>query len=914
MNNTLQDLRQVLDTTWSRQASIEALREFHSRTAYCEDAQGNLIGLVLSGTDLETLHIPKAWNTLQYLNLSDNKKLHSLIFESSMPFLAHLDVSDSGLEVLKLPAGFEQLKWLDVSRNALRSFVPVGDFPVLHYLDLSGNALNEFKSAWIKKFPKLQGLYLKENPFGSELNFTQLHANSLEAMRQFQDGIERSGSAENKEFKVLLVGNGGVGKSCLVERLVFKTFQQRHLSTHGIALEQYNEADFPYVLNLWDFGGQDIYHATHRLFLQSNAIYLLLWDENTLKQASSVFNENGTERHYDNHDLFYWLDYINLEGKKSPVIIIKTKVQKDGEEDHPERPQLKKDCETKFPYFNFINIDSSVEVDEQKNGLGFDDLKHELKKAIQQVYKSGVMPQSWAVLRQRLRDKQKAGQKSVQELLTLKEYLDLAEDLALGQPPMQVLAEWLVQSGVVFYKKGYMNNAVILDQAWAIKAIYTLFKREGETVFGSPYYWLQQQKGQFTGADLAKIWATYGSAERALFVNFMLSCELCFEVTEKKEDKYPTFEERVFVAPQLLTEQVPIGAIKYFRQNRQLLHVKYQHRRLHSGVIQRFIVRTHTYAKYDEIWRNGILIEEDGIGALISVEKREERNQSFIHVEVPQQGLKLLAKIQNLNLLNELQSSFVEEWVSLDGKTYVSKQKLQDKNDTQPYIVAEDGQIKAKKDFAIFLDSYPQEQFKSSTASIETDNTDLIAQMRAEKANPTKHPIPMSKPKVFVSYAHKADSRYFKLFVEGIKAHSNWDIFDDRHILIGEDWHERLQTEVQRCDFAIFLLSPYFVKSDYIQQHEFEQFVQRNVNTGFPFFSVLLTDCNYSDWETISKRQLFVARGEDYDLSRSHRDQQISFDLLARFDMREGEIIPNPYLNTFYKNFVEAVNKALKGK
>ena len=32
----------------------------------------------------------------------------------------------------------------------------------------------------------------------------------------------------------------------------------------------------PVRLNLWDFGGQDIYHGSHALFLHGQAIFLLL--------------------------------------------------------------------------------------------------------------------------------------------------------------------------------------------------------------------------------------------------------------------------------------------------------------------------------------------------------------------------------------------------------------------------------------------------------------------------------------------------------------------------------------------------------------------------------------------------------------------------------------------------------------
>ena len=28
---------------------------------------------------------------------------------------------------------------------------------------------------------------------------------------------------------------------------------------------------------MWDFGGQDIYHGTHALFMRDNAIFALIW-------------------------------------------------------------------------------------------------------------------------------------------------------------------------------------------------------------------------------------------------------------------------------------------------------------------------------------------------------------------------------------------------------------------------------------------------------------------------------------------------------------------------------------------------------------------------------------------------------------------------------------------------------------
>ena len=62
-------------------------------------------------------------------------------------------------------------------------------------------------------------------------------------------------------------------------------------------------------LSTWDFGGQEIYHATHQFFLTSRSLFLLLWN-------SRLGWEQGR--------LHYWLDIIKSRAPESPVILIAT--------------------------------------------------------------------------------------------------------------------------------------------------------------------------------------------------------------------------------------------------------------------------------------------------------------------------------------------------------------------------------------------------------------------------------------------------------------------------------------------------------------------------------------------------------------------------------------------------------------
>jgi GTPase SAR1 family protein len=60
-------------------------------------------------------------------------------------------------------------------------------------------------------------------------------------------------------------------------------------------------------LNIWDFGGQEIMHATHQFSLTKRSLYLLVIDNRKNEQQNC---------------LEYWLKLIQTYGGNSPVIIV----------------------------------------------------------------------------------------------------------------------------------------------------------------------------------------------------------------------------------------------------------------------------------------------------------------------------------------------------------------------------------------------------------------------------------------------------------------------------------------------------------------------------------------------------------------------------------------------------------------
>ena len=101
-------------------------------------------------------------------------------------------------------------------------------------------------------------------------------------------------------YKIAIVGEGGVGKSSLVERIIKERFSGEVSSTIGAAFATYRHGGNTY--QLWDTAGQERYQALIPMYLRNARIVLLVYD----------VNESDSVRRLENH----WVDFVlaNAEG------------------------------------------------------------------------------------------------------------------------------------------------------------------------------------------------------------------------------------------------------------------------------------------------------------------------------------------------------------------------------------------------------------------------------------------------------------------------------------------------------------------------------------------------------------------------------------------------------------------------
>jgi len=85
----------------------------------------------------------------------------------------------------------------------------------------------------------------------------------------------------------------------------------------------------------------------------------------------------------------------------------------------------------------------------------------------------------------------------------------------------------------------------------------------------------------------------------------------------------------------------------------------------------------------------------------------------------------------------------------------------------------------------------------------------------------------MRKIKIFVSYSHK-DEKWKQRFEEVLKpALKNQADLQWWHDRVSDDWHAEIQAALHQSDLYVCLVSPAFLASDYIIDHELPEIVRR---------------------------------------------------------------------------------------
>ncbi len=386
------------------------------------------------------------------------------------------------------------------------------------------------------------------------------------------------------EAKFLILGEGGAGKTSLAKKIQNENYKLKsdEESTEGIDVIQWK---FPldngkeFRVNIWDFGGQEIYHQTHQFFLSKRSLYALVAD---------------TRR--ENTDFYWWMKVAELLSDSSPILIIKN--EKQNRQCEVNVGELRKE---------FFNLKEVLATNLATN-RGLAEIKTNIKSYISNLPHIGTnIPKLWVEIRSAIEIEKKS-----RDYISCYEYYQLCETYKLTDPKdMLQLSSYLHDLGVClhFQDDPNLKHYVILKPEWGTTAVYKVL--DNQTV--------RKNLGCFSKDELADIWKDKKYAQmRDELLQLMMRFKLCYPIPNSP-GKY--------IAPQLLDSNEP----EYPWDKSHNLILRYEYKFMPKGIITRFIVETHPWIEEQKlVWRSGVVLNKDQTRA----EVIENYNQREIKVRV----------------------------------------------------------------------------------------------------------------------------------------------------------------------------------------------------------------------------------------------------------------------------------------
>ncbi|MBO0612800.1 leucine-rich repeat domain-containing protein [Thiothrix fructosivorans] len=733
--------------------------------------------LFCTGNKISDLFPFSGLSTLQALDCGDNN-ICDLSPLSGLTTLQWLCFSHNHVSDLSPLSALFQLRLLDCSNTKISNLSPLSGLSALKSLDCSNNQINHLESIYNLvmsenlKYLKAYGNPVYGIPSWIFRNFWVADNlwdddNCLENIRNYWQDLDK-GSERQQQLKVQLVGNGRVGKTTLAYALEHKrTPSEQFKSTHGIVINEIQQTldgeEKPVILQLWDFGGQEIYHTTHRLFLSDDCLYLLLWAEET-------------EEHPDEtrHPVSYWLELIHDLGNNSPVILVKNQI--DRADRLPTRPAGLSDD---MPGVQQIRQEVKISAMQYR---GMPALRGAIESVLEELKQKICLelPTSWLQVQRELKQ---LDQKSI----PLPHFKQLC--IKAGISHAEWLANYLHKTGALFYSEGTFQDQIILDQNWAINAVYRVFDPN------KPHRRrIERMGGRFIGEDASLLWADAEAKEQEVYVDFMRNCGICYETKQLQNllDNKP-FAEREFIIPALL----PLiskakTAWGNSRPDDWQLDIEYPF--LHRSIIERMILRIgETYE--GEPWRTGIFCETDEGQLLLECEyaNKQQSTQGRLHFQ--------------------LRSSQPERLVYALRK--------------------------------LVRQTSPHRRYQEYLSKAGAERT-LLPEFKDEAMqHPSK--LDASKPadktiKLFISYSH-ADEAHKERLEKHLKAINRTlplTAWSDRHLFAGEPVDEQIFQQLNTADIVLLLVSPDFINSDYCFTKEMERALERYQDEGNVVIPVII--------------------------------------------------------------------------
>ncbi len=806
----------------------------------------SLIYLKLSNNVITDLSFLKVLTSINYLYL-DNNQIDNLSSVKHLTSLIYLNLSDNLITDLYPLKELISLEELILNNNQILDISPIKNLTSLFYLNLSDNKISElYQFEFIIALKNKLTIKATNNPFCSEFNenleYGKNHYDTIlnELLKQ-KELKQNQTSNYILPAKVLLLGNTQSGKSTMMDYLLQenepRTIRKIEESTHILSIEtlpkQLKKEELPKAI-FYDFGGQDYYHGLYRAFLNNGALSIIFWnsenDQNQIREDDR--NHKSLTRDF-NRD--YWLnqlkysEYQENKTKKNSNEVLKANtilmVQTHADLGH-KRATYNGNCEDMHIENEFFVALSQKAIDSNATQkMSLDYFEASLLEQIN-LKQETVKETLWYKELIEYIQSRKGNQTTT--LKTISKYYNREAD-----PDKKLLPEVLrvlALSGMILYYKddNDLKDVAWLDPTATIKDIH-------ETILS---------KRQLGG--------TKGIIKKETFDK---NDERVIKLLRNQKVVFldPNPEDNNYIIPgylPLTSEDSKMYDLLVFDLVEPNFVIKFNFF-IPFGLINQLICHYGNNPEKKHYWRDQLIFTKDHCKVLIqldfsnleiavSIKSKETKKSvneierelfvdildlyydrkydivdSLINTETHQEMIITYGENyrkgieQEIKELKKYYKSPDDMYISVDNKTFVHHQTLENKELTSTKITAYgfDERVEIQNNKEITIRTINEFKTREQSSGLYK--------------NFTKNENIKSVKKIFISYSRK-DVDYKDELKKHLNMLSIFEIADNwscEEITIGK-WDAQIQKELQEADLIIYMLSANFFNSKYILDKE----------------------------------------------------------------------------------------------
>ena len=397
------------------------------------------------------------------------------------------------------------------------------------------------------------------------------------------------------EMKVVFLGDGEAGKSYTIARLLNDgrdPVNYDDQATPGIAIKKknYRLGGREIQVNFWDFGGQEILHSMHRIFLTERTLYVVLVNARDETQDTRAR---------------YWLHNIRSFARNAPVLLVINKMDQNPKADVNE-------SDLRSKYSNLIRVVklSALKYSREQFNRDFRDV------LLREIQNTGFLDTEWPIHWTKV---QKRLEEMDSYLLRGNEYQRICAECGVDANQKDLL-HWFNDLGVSFCccdEDDYeLEDYVILKPEWITNALYIILFNEckGANNGMLPHksiHWLLKNASKNSEIRCVDPKAKYDRAED---VHYVLAVIERFQLAFEGKDKHEFL-------PMLCRRDACIDSREY-EEDPDVLEFCMEFEYLPNNVLHRLMVERQQELDMDAVWLTGARFrqEETGLSAVVVID------------------------------------------------------------------------------------------------------------------------------------------------------------------------------------------------------------------------------------------------------------------------------------------------------